>query len=147
MRIEKKSAKLYLLIHAVLVGMLLLFPLYRIFTELLPARLVRCFLHDRMMLYCPFCGGTRAIGHLLRLDVFAAWNANPLVVLLSAFLLMLDLVALIRLLRGKRALFVLPKWSWIALLAVTVFYGILRNYLMIAHGYDPLGDLGVFWQL
>ena len=71
---------------------------------------------------------------------------NALVPLLLLALVAVDVLALTRLLRGKETLFDLPRWCWIAGVAMLIGYMILRNYLMIAHGYDPVGDLGVFWR-
>jgi len=34
--------------------------------------------------YCPGCGGTRAVGRLLRGDLAGAWHQHPYVVLLAA---------------------------------------------------------------
>jgi len=34
--------------------------------------------------YCPGCGGTRAVGRLLRGDLVGAWHQHPYVVLLAA---------------------------------------------------------------
>lgn len=146
MQINQKSAKRYLRVHLGMLVALLLFPLYRFLTDRLPSFLIRCFLHDRLFLYCPFCGGTRAVEALLHLDFSTAFSANPLAVVLIGAALVLDLVALIRLLRGRECLLPLPFAWWILPLVLAIGYAILRNWLMIAHGYDPLGDLGAFWH-
>lgn len=83
---------------------------------------------------------------LLHLDVVAALRFNPLVVVLVALAIAFDTVALIRLLKGETRLWIFPDWGWIVLIALMIAYTVLRNYLMIAHGYDPVGDLGAFWQ-
>lgn len=146
MRLEKTSARRYLCLHLGLLAAVLLFPLYRMLTNQLPRMWIRCVLHDRLFLYCPFCGGTRAVDALLRLDLSAALAANPFVVVLLLLLLILDVIALIRLLRGRKRLLPLPQWSLFFLLAAAIGYAVLRNWLMIAHGYDPIGDLGAFWH-
>lgn len=146
MQIDKRNAKKYLLVHVGVLTALLLFPLYRFFTDRLPSFLIKCFLHDRLFLYCPFCGGTRALEALLRFDLPAALQANAWAVVLIGLALLLDLVALIRLLRGHKKLLPLPRAWWIVPIVLAVGYAILRNWLMIAHGYDPIGDLGAFWH-
>jgi hypothetical protein len=80
------------------------------------------------------------------LDFSEALSANPLAVVSIGAALVLDLVALIRLLRGRERLLPLPRAWWILPLVLAIGYAILRNWLMIAHGYDPLGDLGAFWH-
>ncbi len=146
MKIVRKTAIRYLRIHAALLTALLLFPLYRLLADRLTDAITGCFLHDRLFLYCSFCGGTRALSALLRFDLPRALALNPLVVFLVLAAIGLDIFALVRLLKGKARLLPIPWWWIIILLGVIFGYGILRNYLMIAHGYDPTGDLGVFWN-
>lgn len=141
-----RNARLYAGLHIALLAALACFPLYRRLADLLPRVWIKCFLHDRLFLYCPFCGGTRAVEALLRFDFATALKANPFAVLLLAVALVLDVIALIRLLGKKERLLPLPKWTWIVLLAAALLYAVLRNWLMIAHGIDPIGDLGAFWN-
>jgi hypothetical protein len=63
----------------------------------------------RFFIYCPLCGGTRAVGALVRFDFLAAWNYNPLVVLLSFACIALDLWAWVRYFQKKRAVYHFPK--------------------------------------
>ena len=145
--INKKVGITYLLAHVGLLAVALLLPLYRSFAQSLSSVWFGgCLLHDLLFLYCPLCGGTRALEALLQLDSVTAFVCNPLAVVLILLALLLDVWALIRLLRGHSDLLPIPQWAWKILVAVLVLYGILRNYLMIAHGVDPLGDLGAFWQ-
>ena len=146
MRADKKSLKVYLCLHLGLLAAALFFPLYRALTDRLPALWIKCFLHDRLFLYCPLCGGTRAIEALLRLDFVGAFTANPLVVVFLFLALILDAVILIRLLGGKKPLLPFPHLWWTVPLAVMIVYAVVRNWLMIAYHYDPIGDLGTFWQ-
>ena len=56
------------------------------------------------------------------------------------------IVAWVRLLRGRTVLFRFLAWEWIAAAVLLLVYGVLRNVAMIRLGYDPLGDLGAFWN-
>ena len=56
------------------------------------------------------------------------------------------ILAWVRLLRGERKLFRFLAWEWIAVGVLLVVWGVARNLLMVYVGYDPLGDLGVFWN-
>jgi hypothetical protein len=144
--INSRVTKRYIGIHAGLVLAAVLFPLYQWLTSRLSLPFFKgCFLHDFLHVYCSFCGGTRSVDALLHFDFALAFQYNALIPLLLIVFIGLDIVALVRLLRGEEILFPLPKWSWIFGIVVLVGYAILRNYLMIARGYDPVGDLGVFW--
>lgn len=142
---NKTARNRFLLIHGGLLGVALLFPLYQRLMGWVSPMLAGCFFHDRLFLYCPFCGGTRAVGALLRLQLVQAWNFNPVVTIGVFTFLLLDLLAFIRLLRGKSRLYPIPAWGWIVAVVILLAYGILRNYLMLRWGYDPTGDLVQFW--
>lgn len=132
--------------QAILAGVVALFPLYGwLAPKLLDGR-GGCFLHDWLSIYCPFCGGTRAVSALLRFDLVGAWRLNAWVVVLITLAIVLDVWALMRLRSGHERLLPLPNWSWIVLLILTLLFAVLRNYLMIAHGVDPTGDLGHIWN-
>jgi hypothetical protein len=137
---------LFLAAHLLLPLAFPLMALYRYLIALLPPHLTGCPLHDYLFLYCPVCGGTRAAEAILRLDFLGALRANAFVALAVPTVLVLDIVAWVRYARGKTPLLRVPTWAWIAFAASLVGYGILRNYLMLAHGIDPTGDLGAFWR-
>ena len=142
-----KAKKQFLWIHAGLLAAAVVFPLYvRLARALSGFTASGCFLHDRLFLYCPLCGGTRAVEAMLQLQPGRAFSYNPLVVIGVCVLLALDVIALVRLLRGNENLYPIPGWAWITAAVVLVCYGVLRNYLMIRYGYDPTGDLVRFWK-
>ena len=145
--IHKKSGRIYLLLHTILLAVLLAFPVYRAVAQRLSSVFMGCLIHDRFFLYCPLCGGTRAVSALLRFELAEAFSYNAFVVLLVFFAIALDVWAFVRLLRGHANLLPIPGWGWIVLVVLMILYGVLRNYLMIAHGIDPVGDLVAFWNI
>ena len=146
--IDRQAVKQYIKLHVGLGIAILLFPLYVWIMEHLSLPLFngRCVFHDYLFLYCAFCGGTRSMSALLRFDFVSAFQYNALVPILVLLAIALDVVALIRLLRGEEKLLPQPQRSWIVMVVVLIGYAVLRNYLMITEGYDPIGDLGVFWH-
>lgn len=143
---NKRTALRFAGVHLVLAACAALFPLYRYLVGLLPRNMTGCILHDWFFLYCPLCGGTRAVSALLRLRFAAAFHANAYVVLLEGVALAHYILAWVRLLRGEQKLFRFLAWEWIAVGVLLVVWGVARNLLMVYVGYDPLGDLGVFWN-
>jgi len=135
----------FLLGHLIVLLGGLLLPVYRYLIELLPAHLSGCALHDYLFLYCPVCGGTRAVEAIFHLDFMGAirWNAYVTLLILSG--IVFDVIAWVRYARRKTPLLQIPSWGWIVLASSLIGYFILRNYLMIVHGIDPTGDLGAFW--
>lgn len=120
-------------------------PLFWSLTQSLPGIFTDCIMLRWMLLYCPLCGGTRAVMALLRLDLVAAFSYNAFVTVMAFVLIGLDVVAWVRYFQKKEVLLRLPGWCWIAATVVMILYWILRNYLVIAHGIDPTGDLGSIW--
>ena len=136
---------MFLALHGAAILGALLLPLYMKVASWLSGIFGGCLMH-RFFIYCPLCGGTRAVAALIRLDLVAAWNYNALVVILAVIALGLDVWAWVRYFQKKEPLIILPKWSWIAFCTVLVAYFILRNALMIFFGIDPTGDLVYFWD-
>ena len=143
---NRKTAKRFLLLHIAAVAAALLFPLYARFADFLSFGLPKCLLHDVFYVYCPLCGGTRAVEALLRLNLTDALRCNALVVAALPFALAFYLRAWRRLLRGESSLWRAPAWVWIAAVSVMVLFGVARNVLMIGFGIDPLGDLWPVWN-
>ena len=136
---------LFLTLHVAALLAALFLPLYIKVANWLSGVFGGCLMH-RFFIYCPLCGGTRAIAALTRFQFLEAWNYNALVVLLSVVVLGLDVWAWVRYFQKKEPLIILPQWSWITACVVLVAYFILRNVLMIFFGIDPTGDLGYFWD-
>ncbi len=146
MRMPKSSVRRYLFFHIGVLAALCAFPLYRALTSNLPSFFTRCVLHDRLFLYCPLCGGTRALEAILHGDLALAFAYNPYVIVLGLVAIALDAVALVRLLRKKEPLLPYMRYAWVVFLVSAVLFAVLRNYMMISGGYDPIGDLGSFWN-
>jgi hypothetical protein len=131
----------YLLLHlllAALVGVLLLFHFV---TRRFAGSIIICPMHDLLHLYCPFCGGTRAILSILTLRPLAALRYNPFVSIGLLVFAFFDIRALIRLIRKREAPLSIPKWIFPTAIAAGIVYTVLRNLLVIAFGIDPVGDL------
>ncbi len=142
----KRNAIKLLVVHMIALAGCMAFPLYQRAIELVPRLLSGCFLHDLFFLYCPLCGGTRAVSALLRGALAEALACNALVVLVILAAIALYVVAWIRFFRRKERLLWLPRrWFLICVVAVAAF-GIGRNLLMLTFSFDPLGDLIWFWN-
>ena len=143
---NRESRKRFWRWQAVIATLVVLFPFYGWLAPKLLEGRGGCFLHDWLSIYCPFCGGTRAVSALLHLHVLEAFRFNAFVLLLIALGMVLDVWAFVRLCCGHERLLPLPNWSWIVLLVLAILFAVLRNYLMIVHGIDPTGDLGRIWH-
>lgn len=78
-------------------------------------------------LYCPFCGGLRAVHDLTRLDLAGALDRNPLFVLLLPLLVWAWWRWARRAFTGRPAPLSLPSWWGWVVLGVFATYFVLRN--------------------
>lgn len=141
---KRREGRIFLIAHACLLVGCLLLPFYLRITSHM--RFLGCVLHDRLYLYCAFCGGTRAFSALLHFQILDAIRYNALVVGLVVWALVLDVVVLVRLLQNRRSILRFPRNGWVLMVCILVAFMILRNVLMIFWGFDPTSDLGAVWQ-
>jgi hypothetical protein len=86
-----------------------------------------CLFHTLTGLYCPGCGGTRAVYQLLHGHVLSALHDNALFVLALVALTVWGARFAVRKLRNQQTVFQLhPKTLWM-LLVVTLIFTVLRN--------------------
>ena len=97
-------------------------------------------------LYCPGCGGTRAVEALLRGDLLTSVRSNPVVVW-GLVLCIWQYIRMVRsYIRRDRACFRIPSWSWISVIVIILTFFVVRNLLLVFAGYDYLGDNAIFWD-
>jgi len=86
-----------------------------------------CLFHALTGLYCPGCGGTRAMYQLLHGHVLLALRDNALFVLALVALMIWGARFAVRKLRNQQTIFQLhPKTLWM-FLVVTLVFTVLRN--------------------
>lgn len=91
-----------------------------------------CPLHLLTGLWCPGCGGMRAVHDVVHLDLVGAWSMNPLVVLLIPVAVVGWAVWTWRTLAGRqRRGPVRAQWAWTTL-AVVLLYTVARNLPALA---------------
>lgn len=101
-----------------------------------------CFFKEITHLYCPACGGTRAVRALLHLDLTRSFLCNPIVL----YGVVMVLWCLGGFLAGKilhRTIQICRPGLWMLYLGIILFFGhaVIRNIAVYQFGYDYLGDL------
>lgn len=142
---RKKAIKRFVLMNIVLIVSCAAFCVYSLLNRHVEIPIFRCYMSELLHVYCAFCGGTRAIAALIGGDLLSALRYNSLTVYLVLAFIAYEIQALVNTLKGKEDALSIPAWMlWISI-AVFIAYCVIRNVLLIGFGYDPLGDLAVYW--
>ena len=142
---------LFLLVHVITLVLIIAAFVFRSVIDLLPpradgSRISACILHDILHIYCPLCGGTRALISLCRGQLLSSLLQNPVSAYLAVGFVVFDVIALVRMLRRSPLPLVrIPKWYVIGAIALAVLVFIIRNALMIFYGIDNLDGLALYW--
>ena len=101
-----------------------------------------CFFKEVTHLYCPACGGTRAVKALLRLDLKASLFCNPIVLYGVLMCLWSAVWFMIWKFSGRKVQTFQPG-LWMLYAGFVLFFGfdVIRNIGVYQFGYDYLGDL------
>lgn len=98
-----------------------------------------CMFHAMTGLYCPGCGGTRAVKALLRGDVWLSFCYHPLVPYMALVGVIFLVSYAIYLKTGKEQFHLYLGNSWIYVgLALIVLNFVVKNFLLIGCGIDVL---------
>ena len=108
-------------------------------------RFSSCVMHDLAGLYCPLCGGTRAMVAILQGRFWHSLCCNPLSMYLFVGFLIADVLAAIRIARGAPRIITIPAAYWWGMLALGLIWFVLRNILLVYFGIDYMGDLLPLW--
>lgn len=99
-----------------------------------------CVLHDLFHVYCPGCGGTRALFDLLKGDILQSLYHNPAVLLGAILIAYYELGAVITLVRRDGRHYGLKTWPVYAYGLFVGLYTVVRDILLVVAGIDLLGD-------
>ena len=138
--VRKKLLFRFLLVHFALIlfGLVFLF-LSKTLTSFFPNR--ECVMVRLLGLYCPGCGGTRGMRHLVALHLKEAFLSYPPLFLALGIWVWFDLKYLSALWKNNpSALPRLTKNHVTAVVGAVLLFFVLRN-IGLCFGYDYLGDI------
>lgn len=143
---HKSEAVAFISVNTIFLCILIAFPFYcKYMWEGAGSELEGCTMLKLFKLYCPACGGTRAMWYLLHFDLLHSFIYNPFVPILAAIVLYCDVRALVSFIKGRNNFFYLSeRLTWILVGSLLTFW-IIRNILLVFFGYDPIGDTDNFW--
>ena len=121
--------------------------LYIATVEALPRFITSCGFKSFFHLYCPGCGGTRAVYHLFHLQPIQSLLCHPLVlyIVVCAFYYWGKTLLFLVRQHGMAEFDICLVFLW-GMLIFSVLFFIFRNFLLIACHIDYMGDLIQYWQ-
>ena len=137
----RSALRAFFLFNAILLALLAAFFVYLYLLRVVGLPF-SCHVHDRLHLYCPGCGCTRAAEELLRLRLISSLLSNPAVLGGGAVILYYEIALLLSARRGTR---VSPLPAILFAVALIAFF-VIRNLLLVCFRIDYLNDLVVFWS-
>ena len=103
---------------------------------------VSCIFKNNVHLYCPGCGGSRALVYLLNLDLLRSFIYYPPLLVSVIFILDLDLRAFISFLKNDFSFLRSFRAKFLILIPIFIIVNfIIRNVLLVAFGIDFIGDV------
>ncbi|MBR3224540.1 MAG: DUF2752 domain-containing protein [Atopobiaceae bacterium] len=96
-----------------------------------------CWIHDNLHIYCPACGGTRALIALSECNILESLRYNPMV-LLFICITALDVLTYGKL-GGSYTFLCFRKYAVRAGLLIWAVYCVVRDVLLL-RGIDIIGD-------
>lgn len=145
-QVHMKTGKLigYTLFLSALAG---LAYAYILTAQSIPRLFLPCGMKVYFHLYCPGCGGTRAVEHLMHFQFVQSFLSNPLVLIMAAMAAYYWGKALYMLIKNKGdahyRINTAPIWAF---LAVMIIFFVIRNILLVRFGVDYLGELAKYYQ-
>ena len=102
---------------------------------------IPCFVYAFFNVYCPGCGGTRALFALFHGEVLHSLIYNPAILLGVVLILYYEAGAVITLIRRNGKIYFYQKPSLLyAYLAIVIVFALIRNWLLIAFQIDLVKD-------
>lgn len=99
-----------------------------------------CVVHDLFHVYCPGCGGTRAMFDFLQGHILQSLHHNPAVVLGLILIAYYELGAVVTLAKKDGRYYGCQIWPVYVYLVIVGIYTVVRDILLVVAGIDLLGD-------
>ena len=138
---QKKSLRKLLLFDAISLLISVAFIIWRKFSYTLP-----CLTKTLLKIYCPVCGGTRAVLSLVRFDIIDSLRHNPIVIYIAACIVLVNVLGVIAIVKKKSNIF----YAWRTLIyggivILTVFF-VIKNILLVFFKVDLSNELIHYWR-
>ena len=135
---RRKIAFLFIAVNG---GIIILSIIYAIVFHFWP-ELFSCAFKETFHLYCPGCGGSRAVSRLLSFDIVGSFICFPPLYFAIGAIAELDIRMIAAIIKNDKD--ILARYrptAFIIFAAVLIVHFVLRNALLLGLCIDPLGDI------
>ncbi len=101
---------------------------------------VRCVFKTSLPLYCPGCGGSRALVYLLKLDIVRSFVFYPPLIVSALILLYFDIVAFTSAVLGDPKILSKFKLNILILIPIFILVNFFIRNALLHLGIDYIGD-------
>ena len=124
-----------------LLNVLLLYKvLIMIFRLLEKLKHSSCIIKEKFHIYCPGCGGTRALEALLKGNPVHSLYYNPMIIILIIYIVSIVITRILESRNNDKNYYQIRKYIRVFTLLIWLVYFIARNILLRVFGIDLLGD-------
>ena len=139
---KRRFRRTFCLVHGVALAAVLLFLVAALIWErFVPSG--SCFFLRAAHLYCPGCGGTRAVRALVQGKLWQAFLCYPPIAVFLGVAIWGEICAALAYKKQNTAYlsaFLRGRWLLLVVAAILLWF-VLHNVLFLAFGYDYLGNL------
>ncbi len=146
--VSKDEKILYVLWSIALLAGIIFFIYYHISDVTLYTGDVSCGFKYYLHLYCPGCGGTRAVDSFLQGHFIQSFLYHPLIVYIAIYFMCYYIPATLRMfgVLGKKIDDMVYVYMLVGVLALLIINFILRNLLMVYCDIDYINECITYWQ-
>ncbi len=138
----KEELRTFIIVNLVILGCIFVAILWRYLPALHVISPKICPFVAFFHIYCPGCGGTRAVYHLMDGHPVSSFLSHPIVLYTAALFVDYEVGAIITLIKksGKRYYWITQGHAYAAIVLIVVFF-VLRNVALYVWHIDYLGDI------
>lgn len=138
---QRSSMRKLLIFDALTLVIGIAFIIWRKLSHTLP-----CLTKTTFKIYCPACGGTRAVSSLLRFDIIDSLCHNPIVLYIAVCIVLVNVLGVIAIVKKKSNIF----YAWRPLvyggILILAVFCVVKNVLMIFFKIDLSDELINYWR-
>lgn len=136
----KKEMKIFIIANVAVVFAVALFAVFA--SIAIHYGVYKCAFFEAFHLYCPGCGGTRALFALLRLDILSSLKYNPVLILGIIVYLFYDVRIFMAIKKGEDGYFRNCKFRLLIAYGIFIIvHFFVRDALLLGFGIDLIGDI------